>query len=275
VVRDLGDAKRPWESPVIEPPSKEFEFDVEEGVQPPRHIMAKDFEEVDQEIEIKEEEAQPPMPLVSNEEDIGLEESYQEEEVETEEACKEVEVIKGEHQGMELEITFPKLLETSPPKPFPSNTTFKWVKFISLSFIIPLEYGLLETDGQLRALCGFKSKREMVSGWQHNPRFVVVGSSKSKCKGWCRARMNGSRKLFGCLSENSDCLPPRWNHHVPLADGCRNKIWDPGIHEDRLWELKACEELHQSLRNLPAIDIAYWKSKHWWKFQDEFKHKPP
>ena len=106
VVEDLGDAERPWESPVIEPPSKEFECDVEEGVQPPRHIMVEDFEEDDQEMdliideflstfesspigldmEIKEEEAQPPMPLVNNEEEIELEESYQEEEVEIEEA---------------------------------------------------------------------------------------------------------------------------------------------------------------------------------------------
>ena len=51
--------------------------------------MIEDFAEVDQEMEIKEEEAQPPMPLVSNEEKIKLEESYQEEEVEIEEACKE------------------------------------------------------------------------------------------------------------------------------------------------------------------------------------------
>ncbi|KAL4397425.1 hypothetical protein AHAS_Ahas01G0190600 [Arachis hypogaea] len=87
--------------------------------------------------------------------------------------------------------------------------------------------------------------------------------------------MNGSRKLFGCLNEISNCLPPGWNHDDQLEDGCRIKIWDPGIYEDQFWELKACEELHQSLRNLPGIDRAYWKSKHWWKFQDEFKHKPP
>ena len=116
VVEDLGDAERPWESPVIEPPSKTFEIDVEEGVQPPRHIMAKDFEEVNQEMdsiideflstfesspigldmEIKEEEAQPPMPLVNNEEEIELEENYQEEEVDIEEACKKVEIVKEE-----------------------------------------------------------------------------------------------------------------------------------------------------------------------------------
>ena len=71
----------------IEPPSKTVEIDAEEGVQPPKHIIVEDLEEVDQEMEIQEEEAQPPMPLVSHEEEFDLE-SYQEEEVETEEACK-------------------------------------------------------------------------------------------------------------------------------------------------------------------------------------------
>ena len=51
MVEDLGDAEPPWESQVIEPPSKTFEIDVEEGVQPPRHIMVEDFEGDDQEID--------------------------------------------------------------------------------------------------------------------------------------------------------------------------------------------------------------------------------
>ena len=51
VVEDLGDAEPPWESQDIEPPSKTFKIDVEEGVQPPRHIMVEDFEEVDQEMD--------------------------------------------------------------------------------------------------------------------------------------------------------------------------------------------------------------------------------
>ncbi|TDA89834.1 hypothetical protein, partial [Halomonas marinisediminis] len=88
-----------------------------------------------------------------------MEESYQEEEVNIEETCKEVEVVREEHKGVELA----NLLEIPPPKLPSSFTTFKWVKFISLSFLIPLEYGLLETDGQLRALCDIKSKKKMTS----------------------------------------------------------------------------------------------------------------
>ena len=181
-----------------------------------------------------------------------------------------MEVVKEEHKGMEL--TRP--LETSLPKS-PSNITFKWVKFLSLIFTFSLEYGLLETDGQLRALCGLTSKREMASGRSCHARFNMVESSKFKCKGWCKAQLNGSRKLFGRFSENSKAGPPGWNHDNQLEDGCRNKIWDLGIYEDQFWELKACEELHQSLGNLFCIDRASWKSEHWWKFQDKFKHKPP
>ena len=162
------------------------------------------------------------MPLVSNEEEIELEESYQEEEVEVEEACKEVEEFKEEHKGVELARPL--------PKPLPSNTTFKWVKFLSLTLTFQLEYGLLETDGQLRALCGIKSKRKMVSGKSCQARFNMVACSKLKCKDWCRAKLNGSRRLFACLCENSDCLPPGGNNGDPKEDGCKSKVWDPGIH---------------------------------------------
>ncbi|RYR03818.1 hypothetical protein Ahy_B06g083180 [Arachis hypogaea] len=110
-------------------------------------------------IEIKEEDAQSPMPLVSNEEEIKLEQSHQEDEVKIEEACKEVEVIKEEYKGVELA----RPLEIPLPKT-PSNTTFKWVKFLSLSFTFSLEYGLIENDGQLRALCRVKSRRELCGG---------------------------------------------------------------------------------------------------------------
>ncbi|KAL4371475.1 hypothetical protein AHAS_Ahas06G0169500 [Arachis hypogaea] len=51
VVEDLGDVESPWEPQVIEPPSKKFEFDDEEGVQPPKHIMVEDFKKVDQEMD--------------------------------------------------------------------------------------------------------------------------------------------------------------------------------------------------------------------------------
>jgi len=100
-----------------------------------------------------------------------------------------------------------------------------WVNFISLIFLIPLEYSLLETDGQLRALCGFKSNIEMVSGWKHQSRFIMVKSSKFKFNGWRVAKLNGFRRMFGCLYENSKLsILPGGNYYDQLKDGCKNKV---------------------------------------------------
>ncbi|KAL4329382.1 hypothetical protein AHAS_Ahas13G0294500 [Arachis hypogaea] len=82
--------------------------------------------------------------------------------------------------------------------------------------------------------------------------------------------------MFGHFIENSPCLPPGWNNDYQLEDGCQNKVWDPRSHkENQIWELMACEELHQGLEALLLKIGAYWRFKHWWMFQDEFKHKPP
>jgi len=184
VVEDLGDVESPWECSIMENSSKKLAIDVEEGAQPPKHIMVEDFEEVDQEmdsiideflstiesspieldIEGKEEDTSPPIPLVSHEENIKLEGSYQEEEVEVDISCQEVEVTREEHKSVDIAIA--KCGEVPLPKPPSPNITFKWVKFLSQSFTFSLEYGLIENDGQLRALCGVKSKREWCNGWK-------------------------------------------------------------------------------------------------------------
>ena len=72
--------------------------------------------------------------------------------VNIEEVCKEVEEFTEDHKGVELA----KPLETPTPRPLPPNTTFKWVKSLAIIFIFPLEYGLLEIDGQLRALAALR-----------------------------------------------------------------------------------------------------------------------
>jgi len=113
----------------------------------------------------------------------------------------------------------------------------------------------------------------MISGWQGKSKFMMVACPKLNSKGWCRTRLLGSRMMFVHFIESSPCLPPPWNNDNQLEDGCGNKIWDPGIHEDQLWEPMVCEELHQSLEKLK--NGAYWKCKHWWMFEDGFKHKPP
>ncbi|RYR34791.1 hypothetical protein Ahy_A10g049821 [Arachis hypogaea] len=297
VVEDLGDVESPWECSIMEHFPKKLDIDVEEGAQPPRHVIVEDLEEAYQEmdsimdeflstmesspighgVEIIEECAQPPIPLVSNEKEnyqegkVGMVyieiEEYEEvdqeinsfineflskvesppikqdealedntkprnkrKKVEIEEACEEVETTKEEHK--EVDLASSKCGETSLPKS-PSNTTFKWVKSLSLSFNFSLEYGLIENDGQLRTLCGLKSKNELCSGWKVSVKLIKVKASRYRDDVGTRITLYGSRKKYWWSKENSlrqshSCQPPiRQNHGTQLTDGCENKIWDP------------------------------------------------
>ena len=64
VVEDLGDAEPPWESRVVEYPSKKIEIDVKEAsAQHPWHIPYKDLDGIDQEASSlgdEDQESSPP-----------------------------------------------------------------------------------------------------------------------------------------------------------------------------------------------------------------------
>ncbi|RYR41801.1 hypothetical protein Ahy_A08g038222 [Arachis hypogaea] len=110
------------------------------------------------EIDDKEDHTQPPTHDLSNKECV---EEVGEQGIEIGEACQEVEVIQEEEK--KVIITLPKPVGASLTKQ-PSIILFEWAKFITLSFIVPFEYALLETNAQLRTLFGLKSKRELCSG---------------------------------------------------------------------------------------------------------------
>ena len=153
-----------------------------------------------------------------------------------------------------MECSLSRSLGTPPPR-LSSNPSFEWVKLLTLSSIIPIEFGLLEADGQLRPLCGINRKMRMFSGWRCKSRLIMVEASRSK--GWTSAQLDGSRRIVWCFHENSSLLPPGENHHDQLKDGCENKVWDPGSHkENQLWEPIVCEELHQGLELLTLDDEA-------------------
>ena len=143
------------------------------------------------------------------------------------------------------------------PPQAPSNTTFKWVKFLSLSFTFSLEYGLIENDGQLRALCGVKSIRELCSGCKLGIRLIKVKASRYRNDDWKDTTLHGSRQKARCAKENSMCQSPlcqppgKKKYEDQIEDGCEDKIWDPGsLYEDQLWGLISWVELYPSLMKM-------------------------
>ncbi|XP_015955445.1 uncharacterized protein LOC107479860 [Arachis duranensis] len=138
--------------------------------------------------------------------------------VAVEEVCQETEVVTEEYK--EVELVRP--LKTPLPRPLSPNTTFKWVNSLAFIFTFPLEYGLLETDGQLRVLCGFNSERGMASDRSWSARFNKVPRFNLRFKDWYKARLSGFPK-FGYLSGNSGCIPPGWNNADQSEDGYKSK----------------------------------------------------
>ena len=129
------------------------------------------------ESNIEVELSQPHIYYLSDGEELD---ELGEEELESEESFQKVEVLRQGWTGVEYALS--RSLETSLPR-LPSTPSFEWVKLISISFTVPLEYGILETDGQLRRLCGIKRKRRMFSGWSCKSRLIKVEISRARCKG--------------------------------------------------------------------------------------------
>ncbi|MED6135191.1 hypothetical protein PIB30_043979 [Stylosanthes scabra] len=167
------------------------------------------------------------------------------EEVEEENKCQEAEDVNQEvedkdkeQQGVES-VHFVSS-EATPPM-LPSELHLKWVNPYDMSCLGPLRYGLIETDGQLKALCGVLDKKKM--------DYMELSESKFKgCNGLLHKLHNNKAKI-----------------------GWANQVWDPGKSSmDHHWEVTHCMGALRSL-NPPG----HANFKHWWGFKDEFKHKPP
>ncbi|MED6146397.1 hypothetical protein PIB30_034125 [Stylosanthes scabra] len=99
------------------------------------------------------------------------------EDQETEDVDQEVENRDKEPKGME--IVYSASSEATPPE-LPSKSHFKWVNLSDLNFIGPQHYGLLEIDGQLRALCGVLDTKGMDSLVFDESRFITCRKSEFK-----------------------------------------------------------------------------------------------
>ncbi|MED6183249.1 hypothetical protein PIB30_036235 [Stylosanthes scabra] len=167
-------------------------------------------------------------------EEVEEENKYQE----AEDVEQEMEYKDKEQKGVES-VHFASS-EATPPM-LPSELHFKWVNPYDMSCLGPLQYGLIETDGQLKALCEVLGKKKMDS--------MELSESKFKgCNGLLHKLHNNKAKI-----------------------GWANRVWDPGKSSmDHDWEVTHCMGALRSL-NSPG----HTNFKHWWGFNDEFKHKPP
>ncbi|MED6141564.1 hypothetical protein PIB30_104718, partial [Stylosanthes scabra] len=99
------------------------------------------------------------------------------EDQQAEDVDHEVEDKDKEPKG--IEILHSTSSEATPSK-LPSELQFEWVNFSKLNFIGPQHYVLLETDDQLRALCGVLDKKKMDSLGLDESRFITSGELEFK-----------------------------------------------------------------------------------------------
>ncbi|MED6116419.1 hypothetical protein PIB30_100197, partial [Stylosanthes scabra] len=189
------------------------------------------------------------------------------EDQEAEDVDREVENKDKEQKGMEIvhsassKATLSKL---------PSELQFEWVNFSNLKFIGPQYYGLLEMDGQLKALCGVLDKKKANS--------AELGSEFKAYSGYLH-KLHNSRTKVGALSSKKHLGP--WQSQEKLVDLQRNEwtnqVWDPekSYKNQHFWRVIACIGAFRDLVNMNWDPIENTKFKHWWGFKDEFKHKPP
>ncbi|MED6199907.1 hypothetical protein PIB30_080198 [Stylosanthes scabra] len=119
------------------------------------------------------------------------------EDVEEENEDQEVEDVDQEvedkdKEPKEMEIVHSVSSEATPPK-LPSELHFEWVNPSDMNFLSPPHYGLLETDDQLKALCGVLDKKEMDSLELDESRFITCGKSEFKAYGGHLHKLHNNR----------------------------------------------------------------------------------
>ncbi|MED6162101.1 hypothetical protein PIB30_067173, partial [Stylosanthes scabra] len=193
---------------------------------------------------------------------------------EAEDVDQEVEDKDKELKGMKIvhsasfEATIPKL---------PSELHFEWVNFSNLNFIGPQHYALLETDDQLRTLCGVLDKKEMDSLGLDESRFITC--EKSEFKSYSGHLLHNNRAKVGAFSLRKHL--GAWQFQEKLVDSHSNRwtnqVWDPGksYENQNFWGIITRIGAFRDLLNMNWDPTENTKFKHWWRFKDEFKHKPP
>ncbi|MED6188975.1 hypothetical protein PIB30_091081 [Stylosanthes scabra] len=133
-------------------------------------------------------------------------------EVKEENVDQEVADEDKELKGMEILQSASS--EATPPES-PSKLHFEWVNLSDMNLLGPQHYGLLETDAQLRVLCGVLDKKEMDSLGMDESRFITCGESKLKAyNGHLHKLYNNRAKLHKQLLDSARvaCATPSVAH---------------------------------------------------------------
>ncbi|MED6225213.1 hypothetical protein PIB30_091527 [Stylosanthes scabra] len=154
------------------------------------------------------------------------------EEVEEENEDQEAEDVDHEEEDKdkgqkEMEIVHSASSEATPSK-LPSELQFEWVNFSNLNFIGPQHYGLLETDGQLKALCGVMDKKEMDSLGLDETRCTTCW--KPKICSRHLLKLYNNRGKVGAFSLRKHLKPCQFQEKLVDSqnNGWTNQVWDPG-----------------------------------------------
>ncbi|MED6200173.1 hypothetical protein PIB30_082553 [Stylosanthes scabra] len=199
------------------------------------------------------------------------------EDKEAEDVDQEVEDKDKEPKGME--IVHSASSEVTPPK-LPSELHFKWVNPFYMNFLGPQHYCLLETDNQLKALCGVLDKKEVDFGWLKDSRCIMGGVIKLEAQNGEIPHKFPSYIIYAKrrnLRKHLESWPFQEKRDDQQGEGWTNRVWDPGksFMNRHFWGVIACIGAFKGLLNINWDPLGPKKSKHWWGFNDEFKHKPP
>ncbi|MED6113521.1 hypothetical protein PIB30_071557 [Stylosanthes scabra] len=156
-----------------------------------------------------------------NEEDVenlNHEEVEKNEDQEAEDVDHEVENKDKEQKGMEIVHS---ASSKATPSKLPSELQFEWINFSNLNFIGPQHYGLLETNGQLKALCGVFDKKKENS--------AELRSEFKAYSGYLH-KLHNNRTKVGALSSRKHLGPCQFQEKLvdPQNNGWTNQVWDPG-----------------------------------------------
>ncbi|MED6114311.1 hypothetical protein PIB30_079072 [Stylosanthes scabra] len=140
--------------------------------------------------------------------------------VEVESVDQQVEDVNNEPKGINSVHSVSS--GEAPPK-LPSELHFEWVNPSDMNFLGHQHYVLLETDGQLKSLCGVLDKKEMESLELDESRFISCGKSEFKSYSRHLHKLHNSRAKVGALSLRKHL--GSWQFQEELVDS-QNNGWN-------------------------------------------------